>query len=133
MKKINNFTLTPKTFMLAAAGVVVAGNVTWLSLFKFNDHTEVVKITKMERVTTSDSSKYMIWGVDEMGEQHVYENTDELFRWKFNSSDLYGDIQEGQTYELNLIGQRFPFFSWYENILSCEPASMEQSPTYKKK
>lgn len=75
-----------------------------------------------ERVTTQvaegqTDSKYLIYGEDENGKTYVFEDTDTLFRWKFNSSDVFGALKEGETYELTVIGFRVHIFNWYENII----------------
>nr|DAQ24818.1 MAG TPA: Protein of unknown function (DUF1523) [Caudoviricetes sp.] len=87
-----------------------------------NDHTYTVTITDKERVTTQVSegqndSKYLIYGEDENGKTYVFEDTDTLFRGKFNSSDVYGALKEGETYELTVIGFRIHILNWYENIV----------------
>lgn len=87
-----------------------------------NDHTYTVTITDKERVTTQvaegqTDSKYLIYGEDKNGKTYVFEDTDTLFRWKFNSSDVYGALKEGETYELTVIGFRVHIFNWYENII----------------
>lgn len=87
-----------------------------------NDHTYTVTITDKERVTTQvaegqTDSKYLIYGEDENGKTYVFEDTDTLFRWKFNSSDVFGALKEGETYELTVIGFRVHIFNWYENII----------------
>lgn len=87
-----------------------------------NDHTYTVTITDKERVTTQvaegqTDSKYLIYGEDKNGKTYVFEDTDTLFRGKFNSSDVYGALKEGKTYELTVIGFRVHIFNWYENII----------------
>lgn len=87
-----------------------------------NDHTYTVTITDKERVTTQvaegqTDSKYLIYGEDKNGKTYVFEDTDTLFRWKFNSSDVYGALKEGETYELTVIGFRVHILNWYENII----------------
>lgn len=87
-----------------------------------NDHAYTVTITDKERVTTQVAegqidSKYLIYGEDENGKTYVFEDTDTLFRWKFNSSDVFGALKEGETYELTVIGFRVHIFNWYENII----------------
>lgn len=87
-----------------------------------NDHTYTVTITDKERVTTQvaegqTESKYLIYGEDKNGKTYVFEDTDTLFRGKFNSSDVYGALKEGKTYELTVIGFRVHIFNWYENII----------------
>lgn len=87
-----------------------------------NDHKYTVTIADKERVTTPVTkgqtySKYLIYGEDENGKTYVFEDTDTLFRWKFNSSDVYGALKEGETYELTVIGFRVHILNWYENIV----------------
>lgn len=87
-----------------------------------NDHQYTITITDKERVTTQvaegqTDSKYLIYGEDENGKTYVFEDTDTLFRWKFNSSDVFGALKEGETYELTVIGFRVHIFNWYENII----------------
>lgn len=87
-----------------------------------NDHAYTVTITDKERVTTQvaegqTDSKYLIYGEDKNGKTYVFEDTDTLFRWKFNSSDVFGALKEGETYELTVIGFRVHIFNWYENII----------------
>lgn len=92
-----------------------------------NAHKYIVTITDKERVTTQSDkdnidSKYLIYGENESGKTYVFENTDTLFRGKFNSSDVYGALREGETYELTVIGFRVHIFNWYENIIDFKEA-----------
>jgi len=75
-----------------------------------------IKVTDKERVVKgsgdSVSSKYLIYTTGE-----TFENTDCLARFKFNSSDIYGSINAGQTYKVVVYGWRVPFMSSYRNIV----------------
>lgn len=107
--------LTAITLVIVAVVVVPVMNFT-------NDHQYTITITDKERVTIQSdkdniSSKYLIYGEDENGKTYVFEDTDTLFRWKFNSSDVFGALKEGETYELTVIGFRVHIFNWYENII----------------
>lgn len=108
-------------YLTAIALVVIA--VIAVPVINFsNDHTYTVTITDKERVTTQVAegqidSKYLIYGEDENGKTYVFEDTDTLFRGKFNSSDVYGALKEGKTYELTVIGFRIHILNWYENII----------------
>lgn len=86
----------------------------------FNDHSAQITVTDKERVNEGNSSKYLIMGKDENDNTVVYENTDCLIRGKFDSSTFYADMEVGKTYEVELVGFRVPYFSWYENIISYE-------------
>ena len=70
-------------------------------------------------MTEKDNYEQMLaLGVDENGETLVLENTDNTIRFKFNSSDIYAALKEGETYEVEVIGYRVPFLNMYENIIS---------------
>ncbi len=86
------------------------------------------KVEKTERIVDSSlediRSRYLIFTDEE-----TFENTDEIFVGKFNSSDLYGAIKPNQTYKAKVTGVRVPFFSWYRNILSIEKLPTRTQPT----
>lgn len=107
---------------LTAIALVVIAVIAVPVINSSNDHTYTVTITDKERVTTQvaegqTDSKYLIYGEDENGKTYVFEDTDTLFRGKFNSSDVYGALKEGETYELTVIGFRVHILNWYENII----------------
>ncbi len=68
-----------------------------------------------ERVNYGQNSKYLIFT-----ENETFENTDELIRGKFNSSDLYGFLDVGKTYKCEVMWWRIPILSMYRNLISCE-------------
>ena len=92
------------------------------TIFSFNDHSYSVKITDKERVYDSKSkvSKYMIYAENKDSDDLVFENTDDFFRLKFNSSNMYSELKVGKTYNITVVGYRVPFLSMYENIIKVE-------------
>lgn len=76
-----------------------------------------ITVRKMERIVSSNgrSSKYLIFAED-----GVYENTDSILHLKFNSADIYSQLQKGKTYMCNIYGWRVPFLSFYPNIIECK-------------
>lgn len=86
----------------------------------FNDTEYVVTITDKERIVDSETSKYLVFAEDEHGNSIVFQNTDTLLRLKFNSSDMQGQLKEGYTYKIIVVGFRVPFFSMYQNIIDIE-------------
>jgi hypothetical protein len=83
------------------------------------DTKENVIILDKERVTSgvgdNVTSKYLIFT-----EGETFQNTDTIWEFKFNSSDIYGKIQKGQLCKFELTGFRVSFLSMYRNILSAE-------------
>lgn len=83
-----------------------------------NSHDVSFTVSKSERVCESGKNgtcRYLIYT-----DQGVYENTDSLWKGKWNSSDLYNQIKPNVKYNCEAIGFRVPFLSWYENVISCE-------------
>lgn len=89
----------------------------WIHFSTMETVTGLV-IQDKERITTGSGqtaeSKYLIFADGE-----TFENTDSWLALKFNSSDVYGYIQKGQTCDFQVTGFRIPFFSSYRNILSA--------------
>lgn len=73
---------------------------------------ETITITDKVVKMSSKTSIYLIFDKD--------ENADDIFFWKFDSSNLYGDMNIGDTYIVKIVGWRVPFLSWYPNIISAE-------------
>lgn len=66
---------------------------------------------KGERCKSVGSCKYLIYT-----DKGVFENRDSWLNWKFNSSDIYGDIKRDTKYQFHTNGVRVPFLSWFPNI-----------------
>lgn len=81
--------------------------------------TTIITVTDKERIqectTKGCTSRYIVFS-----EYETFENTDNPFLLKFDSSDLQGSLKEGETYQVSVIGWRVPFLSSYRNILKIE-------------
>lgn len=90
-------------------------------MYSFNDHTYQVTITDKERINQVKDSKYLVY-CDEIDgrDDLVFQNTDLLLRGKFDSSNIQSSLKVGNTYEITVVGFRFPLFSKYENIISVK-------------
>lgn len=69
------------------------------------------KVDEKEAVGGSDG-KYLIY--TEGGE--VFENRDSIWELKWNSSNVYNDIEPDQCYRSEAWGFRIPFLSMYRGI-----------------
>lgn len=82
------------------------------------DYVDAV-VTKVERVSTGRGEgtvhKYLVFT-----EGETFQNTDSVWYWKFNSSDMHGHFSTGK-YRLTVYGWRVPFLSWYRNIIEAVP------------
>ncbi len=84
----------------------------------FSTKTYTVTVTDKDVKNSSYDSKYLVFTKLENGETKVFSVEDSLFKWRWNSSDVYADISVGETYEIEVIGWRIPFLSEYENIMT---------------
>ncbi len=84
----------------------------------YSTKTYTVTVTDKDVKNYSDSSKYLVFTKLENGETKTFCIEDSLFKLRYNSSDVYADIQIGETYEIEVIGWRIPFLSEYENIMT---------------
>ena len=106
---------------LAVCGaIIVAGLIAGVGFFMsayLREETVSITIKDKERVVDRDGqgSRYLIWTDDE-----TFENVDSLIKGKFNSSDLYGKLEAGKTYDCKVYGWRNGFFSMYRNIIECK-------------
>lgn len=91
----------------------IAGSIA-LSYFNSNDTvTATVTDKGIKRYINSD--KYLVYT-----EEETFEITDNILIWRWDSSDQYGQIELGKTYEFDVVGWRIPFLSMYRNIISAE-------------
>lgn len=107
--------------LVVLACIILVGSLVFSVVASFNDHEYTVTITDKDRIVETSvdetSSKYLIFAEEKDGNTHVFENTDNFFRFKWNSSDIQGDLKVGETYTIKVVGYRVPFLSWYENII----------------
>ena len=106
--------------------IVVLAIAVIVSVFtSFNDTEYVVTVTDKERVVCGESSSYLVFTEDEQGNVMVFENTDNLLRWKFDSSNIQGQLKAGNTYRITVVGYRVPILSMYQNIIEIEGVENE--------
>ena len=75
----------------------------------------IFEVVKTERVQNSEGEgKYLIFTTGE-----TFRNSDSLWHWKFNSSDVYGQMTPGR-YKAKVYGWRLQWLSWYRNIIKAE-------------
>lgn len=74
------------------------------------------KIYHKERIGSSVGTEmYLIYT-----DKGAFKNVDTIAFFKFNSSDIYGALQVGQTYNLRVCGRRARYRSGYPNIIGAK-------------
>lgn len=81
------------------------------------EETVTITVTDKSVKRYNDKDKYLIYT-----NEGTYEITDTVAYFRFNSSDLYGKIEVGKTYECKVCGWRIPIFSSYKNIITADEA-----------
>ena len=114
-----------KTFFVAIMiAVILVLSIGYEAIFSFNDTEYKITVTDKERIYEgsgdTSSSKYLVFGDDDNGNSLVFENTDCFIRGKWNSSNIQGQLKEGNTYKVTVVGYRVSFFSMYQNIIKIE-------------
>ena len=117
---------------LAIGGIGVLALVVGPSHLDRDGYRVSVVGTQTKRDPSGNKDKYLVMakvlaedGVAlENHEEKVFENTDSSVEFKWNSSTLQAKLQaaekEGKTCVVKTYGWRFPFRSWYENIVEVE-------------
>lgn len=122
--------ITRKRFKLINAGLYIMGAMFILCVItrfgvsltgSFVPHERDVTITGKERINTKNESKYLIFTENSEEKAIVYENTDSVIYFKFNSSDVYASVNIGEKYTVKSVGYRIPILDMYENIISIKP------------
>ena len=81
-------------------------------------YTRHIVIEVTDKAVKND--KYMVYGktVDPEHLPKSYEVTNSALANRYDSADLYGQIEVGKTYEFIVGGNRVGFMSWFPNIYS---------------
>jgi len=104
--------LTAIEWIVIIAIILVIGVILLPGFLKVSNQQEVIVTVTDKGIKGKDSNdKYLIYT-----DITTYEITDALFKWRWDSSDLYGAIQVGKTYKIETGGYRIGILSTYPNI-----------------
>lgn len=76
---------------------------------RLTEETDTVTVTK----TFVKDGKYLVYT-----DKNTFKIADTSVYFNFYSSDKWGEFKVGATYEIDHIGFRIGWLSWYENIVS---------------
>lgn len=98
-----------------------------LSIGVGREHIVTATVTEKGIKRINDSDVYLIYAkTNEKPE--VFQITDSLVGRRFNSSDLYAEIEPGKTYQFTVRGDRNRYMSWYPNIYGCKELDTSEEP-----
>ncbi len=96
--------------------IIGIGSVIFLNIQSYTNEQEIEITIKDKYIKNgsgkNSSSKYLV--VDT--ENNTYQITDLLFKGKFNSTDLYNQLEINKKYKIEITGNRIHYFSMYPNI-----------------
>ena len=75
---------------------------------------EIIEIEIKEKYIKTENRSGTYFIIDK--DNNAFEISDLLFKGKFNSTDLYNQLEVGKTYKVKTTGKRIHFLSMYKNI-----------------
>jgi hypothetical protein len=100
---------------ISAIVLLLVGSIALSIVINTTTSYETFTVSGKERVTTNNSSKYLVYT-----NTTTFEVVDTWIHDRFSSSDFYGQIVVGKTYRAKVQGWRVPFFSMYQNIITLD-------------
>lgn len=96
--------------------VIVVLLITYPVAYAFTSGEETIIVKDKWVKYHGNDAKYLVSSED----GQVFEISDSIVRWRFDSSNLYADIDVGNSYDIKIQGWRFSLLSDYKNILEVE-------------
>lgn len=101
--------------ILTLLAVFVIGIIGYNLIYALTSGTETITIKEKWVKYKGEDAKYLISSED----GQVFQITDSFVKWRFDSSNLYAELEEKKTYEIETQGWRFGFLSDYKNIIKA--------------
>ena len=121
-KKMKNEKGFGKILFCVIAGAIIIGSIMGIFIWDYKitygnvKNLEITVKDKYIKRSGSEEDKYLV--VDTDG--NTYQVTDLAFKGKWNSTDLYNQLEIGKTYKVETSGIRNGFMSLYPNINRIE-------------
>ncbi len=107
-------------YLIVVLGIFLITVITVNLIKNLQTSQTTFKVTGKERVAENRSGKYLIFT-----DKTTFSVEDTWIHWRWDSSDFYGKIQIGKTYDAKVQGWRVPFMSWYQNLIIVTEVSTE--------
>lgn len=98
--------------VLILIGIVIA----YPMMYAFTTGEETITIKDKWVKYQGDSAKYLVSSED----GQVFQITDSIVNIRFDSSNLYAQLDKGDVCLIKTQGWRFPLFSDYKNIIEAD-------------
>lgn len=106
------FAILGVALVIICIGLLIGYNV----LYAITTGSETITIKEKWVKYHGEEAKYLISSTN----GQVFQITDSIIKWRFDSSNLYADIEEGNRCKIKIQGWRFPILSDYKNILEAD-------------
>ena len=93
-------------------GVIIVLALIFDVALNYTNKKDITLHIKKVTSVTGKNVKYLIFT-----KEGVFENSDQMFLGKFNSSDIQNKLIGEKTCKVETFGQRIPFLSMYPNIV----------------
>ncbi|WP_251151352.1 hypothetical protein [Cellulosimicrobium sp. Marseille-Q4280] len=104
-----------RTPVLVLVSLIIAVSLTITVASSFaGEQTRTCTVTGTDRARNSDGGSDMRVYTEQCGTLQV---RDLWLRGQFSSADIFGQLEEGKTYEVTTVGWRVPIFSSFTTIL----------------
>ena len=125
MKKLRHIILIAIPLLILVALMFTNAPYQWVTQRSIDDVLIKDKQISTESVRTTNkvASTYLIFT-----DHGVFRNDDAGWFLKYNSSDLYGNLDVGQHYRFKVYGWRIPILSMYPNVVRAEPITPVPTP-----
>ena len=104
---------------LLLVAALIGGTVYGVSSALHREDAYACRVIDKEAVASGDSNEYRVYTEN----CDTLTVSDSLFAQRWDSSNVYAQIQPGQTYDFHLQGYRVPFISQFKNILEVTPGN----------
>lgn len=110
----------PQILLLLVAIILMAscGGIGWFVETQTKAvETGTIQELYVKRFSNEGTDQFMVViKKDSDGEVEVFQNTDSLWNWKWDSADVNANLKEGERVRIYVYGWRRPMFSWFRNI-----------------
>lgn len=96
--------------------LVVVASAAYSITYALNTGHETITIEEKWEKIDGGTSKYLVSSTN----GQVFQITDTILMWRFDSSNMYASIKEGNTCNIKTQGWRLPILSDYKNILEID-------------
>lgn len=102
--------------LITVVALLIISCISYGLIYAFTTGHETILVKEKWVKYSGEDAKYLVSSED----GQVFQITDSIIKLRFDSSNLYAQLDEGKTYNINTQGWRFALLSDYKNIIDVE-------------